>query len=161
MNLSQQEIGYVYDLYYTQAGKHIDVNDDMTIQPFEQDLVFDSEETYDACREIESDDSNSESNVKNDYPDSEHSEHSVGDEDIRAAVRNMRIGDESSDLSSEDDFVYAADEWDVEAYGYKYAKYKARVKEELDESDSEKSDYVYAEDSYDEDEPDDDDKHGG
>ncbi|XP_043284305.1 probable RNA polymerase II nuclear localization protein SLC7A6OS [Venturia canescens] len=159
--LDETEIGYVYDLYYTQAKETFDLDDDMTIQPFEQDLVFDCEDTYNVRREMddESEDSNSESNFRNDYPDSEKSENSIGEEDMRAAIRNIKIGDESSDLSSEDDFVYAADQADVEAYGYKYAKYKARVKEELDQSDSDKSDYVYARSSCDEDEDDDEHKH--
>lgn len=118
----------------------------MTVHPYEQELV------YDTCRdngypeaECESEDSNSESNWRNDYPDSNHSDRSIGDDDMREAVMNMKLGDEaelSDDVVDEDDFVYAVDEADVDAYGYKYAKYKARIKEELDEDeDRDLSDY--------------------
>lgn len=70
----------------------------------------------------------------------DHSERSVDEDDIREAVSNLRV-DDNSDLSEEDDFVYAVDEADVEAHGYRYAKYKARIMEELDEDDDSLSEY--------------------
>ena len=136
---STEKANYVYDLYYGQTENEVCIDDMLSIHPFEQELVYDAhrDNGYPE-RECESEDSNSESNWRNDYPDSDHSEKSIDEDDIREAVMNMKV-DDGSDLSSEDDFVYAVDENDVEAYGYKYARYKARIQEELDEDDSDLS----------------------
>lgn len=136
-----QDDNYVYDLYYVHTENDICL-DDIAIHPYEQELVYD---TYRDDRypedEHESEDSNSESNWRNDYPDSEnYSEKSIDEDDMREAVMNMRL-DEESDLSEEDDFIYAVDENDVNTYGYKYARYKARIKEELEEDENHFSDY--------------------
>lgn len=137
----EKDDNYVYDLYYVHTENDICL-DDIAIHPYEQELVFD---TYRDDRypedEHESDDSNSESNWRNDYPDSEnYSEKSIDEDDMREAVMNMRL-DEESDLSEEDDFIYAVDENDVNTYGYKYARYKARIKKELEEDENHFSDY--------------------
>ncbi|XP_076291205.1 female sterile (2) ltoPP43 [Lasioglossum baleicum] len=129
---------YVYDLYYGQTEDQVFTDDKVSIHPFDQELVFDNYRDNYPEAECESDDSNSESNWRNDYPDSDHSERSIDDDDMREAVSNMMLED-GSDLSTEDDFVYAVNEADVEIHGYKYAKYKAKVKEELDEDDSNSS----------------------
>ncbi|CAL7935924.1 unnamed protein product [Xylocopa violacea] len=128
----EKDDSYVYDLYYVETEKDIHFEDTVSVYPYEQELVFDTyRDNHYPEAECESDDSNSESNWRNDYPDSNHSERSIDEDDMRDAVMNMRLED-GSDLSEEDDFVYAVDEADVEAYGYKYARYKARIKEELD-----------------------------
>ncbi|XP_071876252.1 female sterile (2) ltoPP43 [Bombus fervidus] len=131
---------YVYDLYYVQSENDIFLDDEVSIHPFEQELVYDSYRDHGYPEaECESEDSNSESNWRNDYPDSSYSEGSIDEDDIREAVTNMRLEDES-DLSEEDDFIYALDEAIVENYGYKYAKYKARMKKELEEDNNDDDD---------------------
>ncbi|XP_053999233.1 probable RNA polymerase II nuclear localization protein SLC7A6OS [Hylaeus anthracinus] len=137
---TQNDEGYVYDLYFGQTENELHPDNMLFVHPLDQELVFDTYRNNHSDIECESEDSNSESNWRNDYPDSDHSERSIDDEDMKEAVRNLRLED-GSDLSSEDDFVYAVNEKDVESYGYKYAKYKARVKNELDEDDSDDSEY--------------------
>ncbi|XP_060815632.1 probable RNA polymerase II nuclear localization protein SLC7A6OS [Bombus pascuorum] len=142
---------YVYDLYYVQSENDIFLDDEVSVHPFEQELVYDSYRDHGYPEaECESEDSNSESNWRNEYPDSSYSEGSINEDDIREAVMNMRLED-GSDLSEEDDFVYALDEAVVENYGYKYARYKARVKKELeedgDDDDSEGFSICVSEDS--------------
>lgn len=138
----EEDLNYVYDLYYAKTESDMFIDNMVSVHTLDQQLVFDTYRNGDdvSDHEHESDDSNSESNWRNDYPDSDHSEESTDTDDMRKAVWSMRL-EEGSDLSSEDDFVYAVNEKDVEAYGYKYAKYKARVDKELRErSDSESSD---------------------
>ncbi|XP_058798270.1 probable RNA polymerase II nuclear localization protein SLC7A6OS isoform X1 [Phymastichus coffea] len=128
----KSDTGYVYDLYYTQTKDAIRINDLVSVLPAEENLVFedyyrDNEEEY---RE-ESEDSNSESNWKNEYPDSEYSEESVEENDMRNAMKKLNVDNElSSDDDDDNDFVYGLDKADVERYGYKYAKYKAQLKKE-------------------------------
>lgn len=132
----EKDDNYVYDLYYVQTEKDVHFDEMVSVLPYDQELVFDNykDNGYPEA-ECESEDSNSESNWRNDYPDSNHSERSIDEDDMREAVMNMRL-DDGSDLSNdEDDFVYAVDEADVESYGYKYAKYKAIVLEELGEDE--------------------------
>lgn len=140
----EKDDNYVYDLYYAQTGDDMYLDDEVSVHPYEQELVYDNyrDESYQV--ECESEDSNSESNWRNDYPDSDHSERSINEDDMREAIMNLKINEES-DLSDDDDFVYAIDEADVKAYGYSYAKYKARIKEEL--GDSEENNYSSSEGS--------------
>lgn len=134
MNVLQDD-NYVYDLYYAQTENDIYLDDMVSIHPYELELVYDTyrENDYPEA-ECESEDSNSESNWRNDYPDSDESEGSIDEEDMRQAVMNMVLNEES-DLSEEDDFVEALNEADVEAYGYRYAKYKAEAEKILEDSD--------------------------
>lgn len=115
----------------------------MAIKSFNEALVFDpyrEKGAMDSDNEYESEDSNSESNVRNDYPDSEHSEDSILEEDMREAVEKIKIHGEDSDLSSEDeDFAYGLDEHDVDYFGADYAKYKAKLKKEWGNDDSNSS----------------------
>lgn len=146
---------YVYDLYYTQTDNDMVIDDFVSIHVLDQEFVFDTyREKNQSDNEFDSEDSNSESNWRNDYPDTEHSESSIDEDDMRRAVMRITLDDEESDLSSEDDFVYAVDEKDVEQYGYKYARYKAKIKQELSEAESELSDYsgVYISEVVDDDE---------
>lgn len=131
-----QDDNYVYDLYYVQSENDMFLDDEVSVHAFEQELVHDSYRDHGYPEsECDSDDSNSESNWRNDYPDSSYSEGSIDEDDIREAVMNMRL-EEESDLSEEDDFVYAVDEAVVENFGYKYARYKARMLKELEEDDA-------------------------
>ncbi|XP_043510498.1 probable RNA polymerase II nuclear localization protein SLC7A6OS [Frieseomelitta varia] len=136
----EKDDNYVYDLYYVQTENDMYLDEDVCVHPFNY-LVHDTYENngYPEA-EYDSEDSNSESNWRNDYPDSD-SEGSIDEDDIRAAIMNMRLEDES-DLSEEDDFIYAVDESDVDAYGYKYARYKARMKQELKEDDDDDDDHL-------------------
>lgn len=116
------------------------LDDEVSVHAFEQELVYDSYRDYGYPEsECDSEDSNSESNWRNDYPDSSYSEGSIDEDDIREAVMNIRI-EEGSDLSEEDDFVYAIDETIVENFGYKYARYKARMLKELEEGNTDDDD---------------------
>ncbi|XP_033348767.1 probable RNA polymerase II nuclear localization protein SLC7A6OS [Bombus vosnesenskii] len=131
---------YVYDLYYVQSENDMFLDDEVSVHAFEQELVHDSYRDYGYPEsECDSEDSNSESNWRNDYPDSSYSEGSIDEDDIREAVMNIRI-EEGSDLSEEDDFVYAIDETIVENFGYKYARYKARMLKELEEGNTDDDD---------------------
>ncbi|XP_001605210.1 probable RNA polymerase II nuclear localization protein SLC7A6OS [Nasonia vitripennis] len=131
------DIDYVYDLYYTQTKEAIQLENLLSVVPIEEDLVF--EDYYkDNDYQGESEDSNSESNWRNDYPDSDHSENSIGENDIRNAMKNLTVADESS---SDEDFVYGLNEEDVERYGWKYAHYKARIKKEMEDDDKSNGDY--------------------
>ncbi|KOC62719.1 putative RNA polymerase II nuclear localization protein SLC7A6OS [Habropoda laboriosa] len=137
---AEKDESYVYDLYYVQTEDDMCIDFKVSVHPYDQELVFDNyrDNGYSEA-ECESEDSNSESNWRNDYPDdSNHSEASIEEDDMREAVRKMNLED-GSDLSEEDDFVYAVDKADVEAYGYKYARYKARIKKELDEDEDHRS----------------------
>lgn len=49
-------------------------------------------------------------------------------------MQNLNVNEELS--SDEEDFVYGLDAEDVERYGFKYAKYKARIKKEEEGYDS-------------------------
>ncbi|XP_063993808.1 probable RNA polymerase II nuclear localization protein SLC7A6OS [Diachasmimorpha longicaudata] len=133
---------YVYDLYYTQTKEKLEPGNDISIHSLDQELVFDNYRDQAHKSDAgESEDSNCESNWRNEYPDSEHSDNSINEDDMRAAVSRLKLDGDDSDLSTDDDFVYAVNEDDVDNYGYKYAKYKARIKEELGEDDSDLSDY--------------------
>ncbi|XP_014214565.1 probable RNA polymerase II nuclear localization protein SLC7A6OS [Copidosoma floridanum] len=144
--------GFVYDLYYTQTKEDLTVDNLLSVLPIEEEeLVFEDHYRDERERDGETSDSNSESNRRNEYPDSDDCNDDVDEDDdndsigetaIRRALQRIGI-DEDDDLSSDDeDFVYGLDEKDVDEYGYKYAKYKAQLKQE-EEGDSN--------DSYDED----------
>lgn len=112
------------------------------IQPYEEGILYD--DAYNDKPDYESDDSNDELNPCNDYPDSDHSEESIGDEDIRNAMKNLQVHDLSTD-EDDNEFVYGLDEADVDRYGYEYARYKAKMKKEEcgesnDSDDSDNSD---------------------
>ncbi|KAF7404698.1 putative RNA polymerase II nuclear localization protein SLC7A6OS [Vespula maculifrons] len=135
---------FVYDLYYTQTGSDMIIDDLVSVHGFEQEFVFDMfKDEDDSSNGYETEDSNSESHWWNDYPDTEHSDLSVDEDDMRRAVMKINLDDdESSDLSSEDDFICAINKKDVEQYGYKYAQYKAKIKQELSDTESDSSDDV-------------------
>lgn len=87
--------------------------------------------------EDDSEDSNAESNWKNDYPDESDME-SINEEDMIEAMNRCDLDDLSSD-DGEEGFVYSVDsesvafeedidESDVQRYGERYARFKARHK---------------------------------
>lgn len=90
--------------------------------------------------ESSSEDSNAESNWRNEYPDEDEDVESINDSDMIDAVENLNFKD--NDLSSDDGeegFVYSIDseaagfeedldESDVRRYGEMYARFKARQK---------------------------------
>ncbi|XP_034947039.1 probable RNA polymerase II nuclear localization protein SLC7A6OS [Chelonus insularis] len=143
---SDQDNDYVYDLYYTKTEEGIEPENFISVYTPGEDLVFDHHRESPNNSDIfASEDSNSESNWRNEYPDSDYSNGSIDEDDMREAVMRVKIEGEGSDLSDEDDhndgeFVYTVDEADVENYGYAYAYYKAKM---IDESfsDSEMSDH--------------------
>ncbi|XP_078046598.1 female sterile (2) ltoPP43 [Augochlora pura] len=132
---TEEEENYVYDLYYGLTENSVYMDRFISVLPFDEELVFDNYRDHYPEAECESEDSNSESNWRNDYPDSDHSVTSINENDMREAMMDMKLNNDS-DASNDSDFVYAVDEADVDAYGYKYARYKAKVKEQLDEDGS-------------------------
>lgn len=88
----------------------------------------------------DSEDSNAESNWKNDYPDESDME-SVTEDDMLQAMKKCDLSDLSSD-EGEEGFVYNIDseaagfeedidESDVQRYGERYARFKARHKKQV------------------------------
>lgn len=193
---------FVYDLYYTETGDDVIIDDFISIHVLDQEFVFDTYRDRNECEdEFASEDSNSESNWRNDYPDTESSDSSIDEEDIKRAVMRNVLDDEESDLSSEDDslyvvdgtsirkdvmrifiddeestscseheyklvnsvvtkslshivtddldyddfsqdeFLYAVDEQDVESFGMKYAEYKAKVFQEFNNPEDNLNEY--------------------
>lgn len=134
-------------MYYTQTKEAIQIaiqNSEnlLSVVPIEEDLVFEDYYKDNNDNQGESEDSNSESNWRNDYPDSDHSENSIVESDIRNAMKKLNVNDDDDDdESSDDDFVYGLDEDDVEKYGWKYAHYKARMKKEVEGDDKSIGDY--------------------
>jgi len=151
---SEDEYGYVYDLYYTdQQGGDLDFSDSLldeliSIQPYNSgDMTF----MYDQYRDDpileEEEDSNDEGNWKNEYPDSDDDETSKNsyrdycdDDDLDFRIRSLRVGDEDSDeLSSdeEDPFLYTKTyEEDAAHHGPSYARFKQKIIKEFYEKES-------------------------
>ncbi|XP_015521461.1 probable RNA polymerase II nuclear localization protein SLC7A6OS [Neodiprion pinetum] len=129
-----QDENYVYDLYYTQTGHDMLIDQLVSIHPFQDELVFGSYRDNGIDAEVydQSEDSNSESNWRNDYPDSDHSENSICEDDMRSAVKRISLRGDSDVSSVDEDFVYALPEDDVDHFGFEYAKYKARINAEMD-----------------------------
>ena len=85
----------------------------------------------------DSEDSNAESNWRNDYPDESDME-SITEDDMLQAMKRCDISDLSSD-DGEEGFIYSVDsesagfeedidDSDVQRYGERYARFKARNK---------------------------------
>lgn len=131
----------MYDLYYAETKDDDYIDECVAIYVHDHDLQF---ETYkdESDPSSDSDDSNAESNWRNDYPD-EYSENSTDGDDTKDTFDILTSGcRELSSDEDEEDFAYAVDKRDVEMYGYKYARYKQRMKaqyndenEETDKSD--------------------------
>ena len=116
---------------------HLD--DGLSIHPYEQELVYRATTAEDIAADGESSNSNSESNWKNDYPDSDHSENSVDEHDMREAVERLNVEDGRSDLSSDEDCVYGEDDNAVDVYGAEFARWRARMDKESKDEDNDES----------------------
>lgn len=107
---SSSQDKFVYDLYLVHSGEQpteIDINN-YTIRPFD-DLVYQAnDETLDDS-DFDSEDSNDEANWRNDYPDTDDDQ-SIGEEDMRRAVEEIKIGSDADNLSSEDEDYNYGDE---------------------------------------------------
>jgi len=125
----QSSNNLVYDLYLTDTNELTEmdtnlVNDLLSIHPFNDELYAGryNDNGYEDTDSDHSEDSNSESKCRNDYPDEdEDDDESIAEKDMRRAVNNLDIDD---DLSDEDN-LYSDD--DENRYGQAYAKYKKRV----------------------------------
>ncbi|CAH0556851.1 unnamed protein product [Brassicogethes aeneus] len=153
------EPDYVYDLYYTNSDDLGDANleEYVSVCPLDDPLLFGTarENGLQASdSECDSEDSNAENNWRNDYPDESDLE-SVNENDMVEAMQNVDIKEDllSSD-SGEEGFVYSIDseaagfeedidESDVQRYGERYARFKARNKIENIESSGVDKDLYY------------------
>ncbi|KAI4504578.1 hypothetical protein M0802_000128 [Mischocyttarus mexicanus] len=125
---------FVYDLYFTEHGMVDLVDNDLHIHGIESKLVHDMDLNDEP--EYSSDDSNAESKW-NDYPDSDVEENEDDEDDdyniLSTGIQKCNLNDNDSDAerdsdSSIDEFIYSLDQNDVDLFGYKYAKYKALLK---------------------------------
>ncbi|KAG4073004.1 hypothetical protein HA402_009423 [Bradysia odoriphaga] len=124
---------FVYDIYLTDTNDLTEmdtnlVNDLLSVYPLNDDLYAgrygdngfnDESDTY-------SEDSNSESHWRNEYPDEDDEgddNESIGEREMMRAVNNLDIDDDLSD----DDSIGSASADDVNRYGTAYAKYKNRI----------------------------------
>ncbi|EFN78028.1 probable RNA polymerase II nuclear localization protein SLC7A6OS [Harpegnathos saltator] len=136
----EKDSDYVYDVYYAENCNSID--DSVSVHSLtEHEIVYD--QSTDDCYENEhdSEDSNAESYYQNSYPNTDYSDdESVNENDMRAAIKDM----ENCHLSSDDEYENNGDDEneacsldmrDVEMHGYKYARYKQRMKPLLDGDD--------------------------
>lgn len=125
---------FVYDLYLVDSGEQpteIDINDYISIRPFD-DLVYQGmDETLKDSDDNNSEDSNDEANWRNEYPDTDD-DFSIGEEDMRKAVEELNVGSDADNSSSDDDDAYGAEpaihfmpESDDE---YEYFKKHGRIK---------------------------------
>ncbi|XP_044580723.1 probable RNA polymerase II nuclear localization protein SLC7A6OS isoform X2 [Cotesia glomerata] len=114
---------FVFDVYCVMENTIKLIDDSFTIEPYNDEMVFDDKYRENGeFSEDDSDDSNCESNWKNDYPDSDdyHSDGSIGVEDMEQA--------------------YTVDDSDIEHYGLAYAQFKAKLKNKKNDDDDEESD---------------------
>lgn len=140
---------FVYDLYLPETAEipqtdNTDlVENYFSVRPFD-DLVYEDQANDEDDPESEdSEDSNVENYFKNDYPDTEEDNSSIGETDMRHAINNMDL-DGELDLSSDEEenyrngFIYSVDSeaigfeddidyCDVNRYGEAYARYKAKI----------------------------------
>lgn len=122
-------------------------SDGFTVEPFHIPSFYsgyrESCDCSDCEHREESEDSNSESNWKNDYPDSDvGSDNSVTHDCLSSAVGNMWL-DDAQELSTDDEddnLIYTVDESDVENFGYSYAKFKASLKNQEEDYEDEDED---------------------
>merc|ERR1711874_230065 len=129
---TEDEYGFVYDLYYTdEQGETADFDDSLldeliSIQPFNS-----------------GDDSNDEDNWRNDYPDTdEDNENSYrdycDDDDLDFKIKNLKVGDDSDELSSDDDQLLYTKTFEEDAahHGASYARFKQMMMKEFDSDNS-------------------------
>ncbi|KAJ3632296.1 hypothetical protein MTP99_009310 [Tenebrio molitor] len=140
-----KDLKYVYDLYYTISDDlgEASLEDYVNMYPYNDPLIFGSMRDNGLNgldSDDDSEDSNAESNWKNDYPDESDME-SVTEDDMLQAMKKCDLSDLSSD-EGEEGFVYNIDseaagfeedidESDVQRYGERYARFKARHKKQV------------------------------
>ncbi|CAO1312238.1 unnamed protein product [Diamesa serratosioi] len=154
---------YVYDLYIAEANEtilqypeSIDLND-LSILEYNDYLysrprLMNDSESDD---NVEDEDSNDENNWRNDYPDEDDDNISVGERQMRNAIANFDLdndlsSEEESDLSRngfvnsvdsqaigfEDDLDYSNSNRNFESY----ARYRKRIEKEMNEEGNDDSD---------------------
>ncbi|XP_044266951.1 probable RNA polymerase II nuclear localization protein SLC7A6OS isoform X2 [Tribolium madens] len=134
---------YVYDLYYTTSDDLGELEDCVSMYPYNDVFMYGSMRDNglnDADSDTDSEDSNAENCWKNDYPDESDME-SVTEEDMLQAMKKCDLNDLSSD-DGEEGFVYSIDsegagfeedidDSDVQRYGERYARFKAKHKKNV------------------------------
>ncbi|CAG2061157.1 unnamed protein product [Timema podura] len=128
---------YVYDLYYTGDVDDMLIENLVSVQPLQSDLLYHRRSSSGLSDSDDSEDSNAENNIGNDYPDTEE-DNSIDEDDMRAAIRME--DDRFDDLSSDDEDALRIsdlklDPDDVEKYGISRAFCKASKKGDYDEDD--------------------------
>lgn len=110
------------------------IDDCISIHPYEHELVYDVP-TEDGYRsEHDSEDSNAESYYQNSYPNTDYSDDdSIKENYMTSIIRDLEDYNFSSEGDSENNYdnedeAYPLDMKDVEMHGYKYARYKQRMK---------------------------------
>lgn len=133
----------MYDLYYL-TGEAVDEEYIDFIEKFNERLMSDAYResgVYDS--DNDSEDSNAESHWKNDYPDSDYSDNSVLEDDMKHAVDRLKIDGEESDLSTDDDdFAYGLEKPDKEFTKF-FNKFVSRMRNHCDEGDDDDEDGDY------------------
>ncbi|EFA03974.1 probable RNA polymerase II nuclear localization protein SLC7A6OS [Tribolium castaneum] len=134
---------YVYDLYYTTSDDLGELDDYVSMYPYNDVFMYGSVRDNglkEADSDDDSEDSNAENFWKNDYPDESDME-SVTEEDMLQAMKKCDLSDLSSD-DGEEGFVYSidsegagfeedVDDSDVQRYGERYARFKAKHKKNV------------------------------
>lgn len=126
------ETDYVYDLYVAEGEQNTEIDYDnmISIRPFD-DLVYQAND--DAYKDSDnSEDSNDEDHWRNEYPDTDD-DFSVGEEDMRRAVEDLKFGSDDDLSSDESDydrepvvhFMDADDDLSAFDYFKKYGRLKS------------------------------------
>lgn len=130
-----------------------------SVYPLSSELVYGSyrDNGINDTDSYDSEDSNAESNWRNDYPDEESDLESITEDDMVKAVNRMNI-DNESDLSSDEDeekYVYDddhedddIDEEDARKYGRSYARFKAKSQKLVETKNHDHNFYIGDEDDY-------------
>ncbi|KAJ8876810.1 hypothetical protein PR048_021257 [Dryococelus australis] len=123
------EDGYAYDLYYVDMNDML-LENSVELEVFQKDVFCPRDRNCSSDTDNDSEDSNAESNWRNEYPDTEDS-CSVDEDDMRAAVR--RENNNCAELSSDDEnFLEMSglklEASDVDQYGISRAYSKALQK---------------------------------
>ncbi|XP_063245233.1 probable RNA polymerase II nuclear localization protein SLC7A6OS [Bacillus rossius redtenbacheri] len=121
-----KEEGFAYDLYYVDLNDML-LENSVELEVYQKDMFFPRDKNINSDTDDASEDSNAESNWRNEYPDTEDS-CSVDEDDMRAAVRMEN--NYSADLSSDDEHLLTMsglklDASDVHQYGISQAYSKA------------------------------------
>ncbi|KAK4014607.1 probable RNA polymerase II nuclear localization protein SLC7A6OS [Daphnia magna] len=121
----KEESKCVFDVYYCEEGTFDDGYIDrlMSVQPY----YYHPGEHEEESDNYDTDDSNDESNWRNDYPDTDEEEE--GDEDIVGKMCGLYLERNDEFSSDDEDFIYSKD--DDYQPGDAYLDYKKRVMRDL------------------------------